>query len=78
MILLLDYSDPSVMYNVLFDCLVKYRRLSSNSKYISLIIKCLLKITRDLTNKISQLDIEMILLKFHEYLTEFTADPTKN
>ncbi len=43
-----------------------------------MIIKCLLKITKDLSNKISQLDIEMILLKFHEYLTEFTVDPTKN
>jgi ssDNA-specific exonuclease RecJ len=66
------------MYNVLFDCLIKYRRINVNSKNSSLIIKCLLKLTKDLVNKITKLDLDMMFAKFNEYLVEFAPDPNKN
>ena len=79
MIILLDNSDASIMYNVLFDSLIKYRRNSNvSSKNISLLIKCLLKITKDLNSKITNLDLDMMFKKFNEYLIEFASDPNKN
>ena len=52
MLKLLDCTHINKMIFILFDLLTKNRRLTEYSKFIGLTVKCILKLTKTLNNKI--------------------------
>jgi hypothetical protein len=71
---ILENSHPNVMFGVLFDLLIKYRRQASYVKILGLIVKCILKLTKVLEQMLPHLNPEVILLKSHLYLIEFAGE----
>jgi len=71
---ILENANPDHIFTILFDLLIKHRRLYSYSKTLGVIIKCLLKLTKGLEAFASQIKPENILLKAHEYMVEFGGD----
>lgn len=58
------------MFSILFDILTKYRRRSNQSKIIGLLVKCIARLSAKIEPN-SNIKIELLLLKFHNYLNEF-------
>ena len=77
MLRVLENADPNDMFGILFDLLIKHRRVNNYSKILGLIIKCVLKLTKALEQLVSVIKPEKILLKSHFYLLEFGLDPSK-
>jgi hypothetical protein len=74
MLRVLDNAVPADIFSVLFELLIKYRRNVTYSKSVGLVVKCILKLTKEL---LSQCNPEKLLLKCHSYLCEFMGDPSK-
>ena len=77
MLRILEHANPNDAYSMLFDLLIKYRRLHSYAKILGLIIKCVLKLTKCLEQILPVLQPERLLLKSHLYLVEFAGDASK-
>jgi len=77
MLRLLENAEPNDMFCILFDLLIKHRRINNYSKILGLIIKCVLKLTKALEQLVNVIKPEKILLKSHFYLLEFGLDPSK-
>jgi hypothetical protein len=73
MLKLLENANLNKMLNILFDLLVKNRRLADYSKAFGLIIKCILKLTKTLSNTINDINVSGLLIRFHEYILEFST-----
>lgn len=73
MLRILENANPNDIFSVLFDLLIKYRRLYSYAKILGLIIKCILKHTKCLEQMLPNVQPERILLKSHLYLIEFAT-----
>ena len=71
MLRVLENTNSNTMFAVLFDLLIKYRRIHTYAKILGLIVKCILKLTKALEQLINLLDPSVILLKSHLYLIEF-------
>lgn len=73
MLKILENSHIDTMINVLFDLLIKNREKSYDnySKTIGLIIKCILKLTKVLSSTMHQINIDKLLLRFHQYVSNF-------
>ena len=78
MLKILENASPDIIYAMLFDLLIEHRRKSSYSKFIGLIVKCILKLTKVLETILPMIKIENLMLKFHEYLTSYTNDKYRN
>lgn len=78
MLRMLENSNLNEIYSILLDLLIKYRRkANSNTKTLALIIKCLWKLTKSFEGSISEINIGMILLKSHEYLSQLDNEVGK-
>ena len=71
MLRVLETADADAMFNVLFDLLIKNRKIHTYAKILGLIIKCILKLTKALSQLVHTLHPENLLLKFHLYILEF-------
>lgn len=74
---ILENYNVNKIYQILFDLLIKYRKLGSFSKFDALCIKCILKLTKVLEVFLNELNIEQLLFKFHEYMSESFNENTK-
>ena len=78
MLRMLENANLNEIYIILLDLLIKYRKKAGfNTKTMGLIIKCVLKLTKNFENSINELHVDVILLKCHEYLTSFNYDAVK-
>lgn len=73
MLRVLENADQDAMFSVLFDLLIKNRRQHTYAKVLGLIVKCILKLTKALSQFADSFHPEIILLKFHLYILEFGA-----
>lgn len=78
MLKILENASPDIIYAMLFDLLSEHRRKSAYSKFIGLIVKCILKLTKVLETILPMVKLENLMLKFHEYLTSFTNEKYRN
>ena len=69
MLRILEHCHPTKIFLNLIKLLTKYKGDSSIPKMPGLIIRCLLKLTKVLSNVIEEIDIPQLLLAMHEYLT---------
>jgi len=78
MLRVLENAEADDMFNVLFDLLIKNRRVHSYAKILGLIVKCILKLTKALNQLVPTLHPETLLIKFHLYILEFGATQTED
>lgn len=78
MLKILETCSPNNIFQILFDLLIKYRKFCIFSKFIALVIKCILKLTKVMETLLSNLDVGLIFLKFHLYICEFYNENLKN
>lgn len=81
MLRILENGHPQHIYHILLELLIKYRRNSQNtySKILGLIVKCILKVTKNIESLLPELNLQELLLDFHRYLYEFAAlNPTSD
>ena len=71
MLRVLENTNSNTIFAVLFDLLIKYRRVHTYAKILGLIVKCILKLTKSLEQFINVINPSVILLKSHLYLIEF-------
>lgn len=64
---LLENSNTTFIFSVLFDLLIKFRNIEGQNRFINLLVNCMLKLTTQLQRNIEKMDLEIIFLKFHEY-----------
>lgn len=80
MLRILENSNRTHTYTSLLSllaesCAVDYEQLSNESsrqthkKYMELVVKCLLKLTKALSATIDRIDIDILLMDLHEFLT---------
>lgn len=68
MLRMLENCQHTHIFLVLFSLLTKYRDDPANAKVPSLIIKCLLKLSKNMEKIIEKIDLDKFLLAIHEYL----------
>ena len=78
MLRVLENAEADDMFNVLFDLLIKNRRVHSYAKILGLIVKCILKLTKALNQLVPTLHPETLLIKFHLYILEFGSTQTED
>lgn len=78
MLKILETCNPNTMFQLLFDLLIKHRKICGFSKFIGLIIKCILKLTKILDALLPNLDLSKLFLKFHLYVCECFNENLKN
>lgn len=78
MLKILETCNPNTMFQILFDLLIKHRKICGFSKFIGLIIKCILKLTKILDALLPNLDLSKLFLKFHLYVCECFNENLKN
>ena len=78
MLKILETCNPNTMFQLLFDLLIKHRKICGFSKFIGLIIKCILKLTKILDALLPNLDLSKLFLKFHLYVCECFNENIKN
>ncbi|CAD8120601.1 unnamed protein product [Paramecium sonneborni] len=71
---ILENTSQDIMFSILFDILTKHRRRNNTSKMIGLLVKCIARLTAKVEQN-SNIKIELLLLKFHNYLNEFQLYP---
>lgn len=78
MLKILETCSPNVIFQILFDLLLKYRKDCLFSKFIALVIKCILKLTKVMEHLLPNLDVGQLFVKFHLYVSEFFSENNKN
>lgn len=78
MLKILETCSPNIIFQILFDLLIKHRRACVFSKFIALVIKCILKLTKVMEALLVNLDLNKLFLKFHLYVCECFNDNVKN
>lgn len=78
MLKLLETCYPNTMFQILFDLLIRYRRQSSYTKFLGLVVKSILKLTKAMEIVLPNTNISELFLKFHVYVSEFYNDNSKN
>ncbi len=68
MLRMLENCSHTYIFVVLFELLTKYKDDMSNQKVPSLIIKCLLKLSKNMEKIIDKIDLKKFLVAIHEYL----------
>ena len=68
MLRMLENCQHTHIFLVLFSLLSKYRDDPANVKVPSLIIKCLLKLSKNMEKIIDKIELDKFLLAIHEYL----------
>eukprot|EP01080_Neovahlkampfia_damariscottae_P009465 gene9465-1671_t len=66
---IMENSDNTYVFSAMIKLLLHTTQQEIKGKYIELLIKCILKLTKDFSTTISKIDIDIILLEFHEFLT---------
>jgi hypothetical protein len=74
MLRMLENCNHTYIFCVLFRLLIKYKDYKLQAKLPSLIIKCLLKLSKQLDKLIGRLEAEKVLLVIHEYLIAIDHD----
>jgi cytoskeleton-associated protein 5 len=70
MLRILELSHPTKIFVVLFQLLTRYKGNNSKGKLNTLVIRCLIKLTKVLPSIIQHLEVDRLLVNMHEYLTE--------
>ena len=78
MLKILETCSANNIFQILFDLLIKHRKSCIFSKFIALVIKCILKLTKVMEVLLPALDLEKLFLKFHIYVCEFFNENFKN
>jgi len=76
MLRLLENSNHTYIFCVLFNLLSKYKESTQYPKLPSLIIKCLLKLSKILEKLITRLQMDKILLAIHHYMVLVSQNQT--
>ncbi|KAL4477492.1 hypothetical protein ABPG74_002642 [Tetrahymena malaccensis] len=74
MLRVLENGEINNMLQILFDLLIFYRRKSEYSKYIAIIIRCILKLAKVLRDDIKEVNLDSLFIKFHQYISEFNHE----
>lgn len=78
MLRMLENCQHTHIFLVLFSLLTKYRDDPANAKVPSLIIKCLLKLSKNMEKIIEKIDLDKFLLAIHEYLVSVGNEQKSN
>lgn len=78
MLRMLENCSHTFIFVVLFDLLTKYKDDQNNQKVPSLIIKCLLKLSKNMEKIIEKIDLKNFLVAIHEYLASIGANRSNN
>lgn len=70
MLRILEFSQPTKVFCVLFQLLTKYKGSNSKAKMNSLVIRCVIKLTKVLGSIIQHLEVGRLMVSMHEYLSE--------
>lgn len=71
---LLENFDYTKNFEILFDLILKYRKIESKAKIVSLAIKCLLKCIQILDKIINELKLDQILYKTHLIISQIDKE----
>lgn len=71
MLRILENTRSEHIYKILLELLIKYRQQFNYGKILGLIIKCILKVTKSLSDFIHLINLNELLLYFHSYICEF-------
>lgn len=78
MLRMLENCNHSHIFVVLFGLLTKYKDSEEQPKIPSLIIKCLLKLSKNMEKLIEKIDLNKFLVSIHEYLVTIDSNKTQN
>jgi cytoskeleton-associated protein 5 len=70
MLKLLENTNRTHAYTALLQLLSQTHENPSKQRYIELVVKCLLKLTKALQTTIDRLQIDILLMDLHEFLTQ--------
>ena len=68
---LLENINANLLYEILFELLISYRKISSTSKIVALICKCINKISRIIRNYSNSIDFKNLFKILHKYNETF-------
>lgn len=71
---LLENFDYTKNFEILFDFILKYRKIEAKAKIVSLVVKCLLKLVQIMNKIIQEIKIEKIFYKIHFLITQIDND----
>ncbi|OMJ81606.1 hypothetical protein SteCoe_17878 [Stentor coeruleus] len=74
MLRILEHCHPTRTFIILIRLLTKYKSGASLQKMPGLIIRCLLKLTKIMSELIHQIELDKLLLVMHEYLSGYGID----
>lgn len=75
---MLENCNHTYIFVVLFGLLTKYKDSEDQPKIPSLIIKCLLKLSKNMDKLIDKIDLKKFMVAIHEYLVTITDKKTQN
>lgn len=74
MLRMLENCNHTHIFVVLFSLLIKYKDDASQPKVVSLIIKCLLKLSKNMEKLIDKVNLSKLLVAIHEYLCSMPTE----
>lgn len=74
MLRMLENCNHTYIFVVLFGLLTKYKDSTEHPKIPSLIIKCLLKLSKNMDKLIEKVDLKKFIVAIHEYLVTIPQD----
>lgn len=74
MLRMLENCNHTYIFVVLFGLLTKYKDSADQPKIPSLIIKCLLKLSKNMDKLIEKVDLKKFMVAIHEYLVTIPLD----
>lgn len=74
MLRMLENCNHTYIFVVLFGLLTKYKDSTEQPKIPSLIIKCLLKLSKNMDKLIEKVDLKKFMVAIHEYLVTIPLD----
>ncbi|KAM3139866.1 hypothetical protein pb186bvf_008108 [Paramecium bursaria] len=72
---ILENTNFDLIFGILFDTMIKYRRRNHQSKMVGLLLKCITRIAAKLDQNANQIRFDLMILKFHNFLSEFSVSP---
>lgn len=75
---ILENCHPTIVFCVFLNLLRKYKGCVHIEKLPSIIVKCLLKVTKIMPSIIDQINVERILLAIHQYLIANSLNVSDN
>jgi hypothetical protein len=75
---IIDNSDQTYLFSAVMKLLTHATQQELQGKYRDIVIQCILKLTKEYTTSKSKLDLDIVLLEFHEFLTIYSPTLLKD